>query len=132
GDAELGARGLVAFAAILVAGAIVTRLSPSYVPTLDRLVRLGGLAIAIAIALQLAATWRASLAAWTGRALVGLTIALASVGLVRTWFAPPLYDVPPPLWLVAVPLVELAAATTAAAIAICFPFALARGRSRPP
>jgi hypothetical protein len=39
-------------------------------------------------------------AAANGIALVGLGVALASVAVVRAWFSPPFFDVPPPHWMV--------------------------------
>jgi type I phosphodiesterase/nucleotide pyrophosphatase len=122
--------GVVGFAAMLVATAVVTRgrWSPSYVPSLARVIPLGAVAVVVSIALQITATARAigaahrrggdRLAAVNGAALVGLAVALATVAAVRAWFCPPFVDVPGPLWMVGVPAIELAAATGAAAIAI--------------
>jgi hypothetical protein len=58
------------------------------------------------------------LAAANGIALVGLSVALAVVGAVRAWLSPPHVDVPSPFWMIAVPTVDLAAATCALAAAV--------------
>ena len=113
-----GALGFVAMIGAMVA---ITggRLSPSYIPSLARTEQRGALGAAIAIAVQITASWfairRASdrLAAATGVALAGLGVSLGVVGLVRAWFSPPFLDVPPPAWMVAIPTLDLAAATCA-------------------
>jgi hypothetical protein len=115
--------GAIAFAVMPVAMVIVTRghLSPSYIPTLDRVQKLGAVAAVFAIALQITASWRAirraddRIATANGIALAGLAIALGVVGFVRAWLAPPFYDVPSPAWMVAIPTLEIAAATAGAA-----------------
>jgi hypothetical protein len=44
------------------------------------------------------------------------------------WFSPPFVDVPPPFWMVAVPALDLAAATCAAATVIHLGISLLRDR----
>lgn len=113
--------GALGFAVVLVAIAVITRghLSPSYVPSLARAEQRGAIGVAIALAVQLGASWRVvrrapdRLAAASGIALLGLSLALTIVGLVRAWFSPPFLAVPSPLWMVAVPAIELAAAACA-------------------
>jgi hypothetical protein len=120
--------------AVAVVAATGGRMSPSYVPSATTIERLGVLALALAIALQVAASRRVvgrapdRLAAATGLAAVGLGLALAATGAVRTWFSQPHLDVPPPFWLVAIPALDLAAASGAAASAITLALALARRR----
>jgi hypothetical protein len=119
---------------VAVVAATGGRMSPSYVPSAVTIEQLGAIAIALAIALQVAASWRVvrrardRLAAASGLAVVGLGLALVPTGAVRTWFSQPHLDVPPPFWLVAVPALDLAAASGAAATAITLAFALARRR----
>jgi hypothetical protein len=48
--------------------------------------------------------------------------------VVRAWFSQPHVDVPPPFWMVAIPALDLAAASGAAASAIALALALARRR----
>ena len=125
-SSPIGALGVVAIGVALVA---MTRgeLSPSYVPSLARVERIGGIAAALGIAIQVIAAHlvaRRSLAAANGIAFVGLGSALAAVAIVCAWYAPPFVDVPPPLWLVAVPALELGAATCAVATVLAL--ALAR------
>jgi hypothetical protein len=118
-----GALGLVV---ILLASVVITRgrMSPSYVPSLARTERLGAIGVAAAIALQVFASWRVirrapdRLAASNGIAVIGLGLAVTTLGAVRAWFSPPYLDVPPPFWMVAVPTLELAAATCALATAL--------------
>jgi hypothetical protein len=126
----------IAPAAMLLAAVAATggRMSPSYVPSLTQVERFGAIAAVVAVALQVAASWqvirraRDRLAAAGGLALVGLTVALGGTGVVRAWFSEPHLDVPPPLWMVAVPALDLAAATGAAATAIALAIGLARRR----
>jgi hypothetical protein len=113
--------GALGFAVVLLAIVVITRgqMSPSYVPSLARTEQRGAIGIAVAIAVQLAASWWVvrrtpdRLAAANGIALVGLALALALVGLVRAWFSPPHVEVPSPFWMVAVPTLDLAAAACA-------------------
>lgn len=116
--------GAAAFAVMPIATLIVTRgrLSPSYIPSLDRVEHLGTIAVIAAVAIQVAASWIAirrapdRIAAANGVALVGLAIALGTLALVRAWLSPPFIEVPSPAWMVGVPALEIAAAATAAAI----------------
>jgi hypothetical protein len=118
--------GATAFVAMLVAEIIILRgqPSPSYVPSLPRTELAGALAALAAVGLHLVATIvvvrRAPdrVATATGLAVVGLTASLGTVAIARAWFSPPFVDVPSPFWLVAIPALDLAAATTGAAIAV--------------
>jgi len=82
-------------------------------------------------------SWRAvqsagdRIAAASGGALVGLALALGTTSTARAWFSPPHVDVPPPLWMVVVPALDLAAAacSTAAALVIALALALASPRT---
>jgi hypothetical protein len=120
--------------AVATVAATGGRMSPSYVPSATTVEQLGAAAVAIAIALQVVASWRVvrrardRLAAASGLAAVGLGFAFAVTGAVRAWFSQPHLDVPPPFWFVAVPAVDLAAASGAAASAFTLAFALARRR----
>lgn len=126
--------GAIGFAVVLLSVVVITRgqMSPSYVPSLARLQRLGAVAVVVAVAAQVLASWwvvrRASdrLAAANGVALVGLGLALGTVTLVRAWFSPPHLEVPPPFWMVAVPTLDLAAAACALAIALALALAARR------
>jgi len=119
---------------VLLAIAVITggHISPSYVPSLARTMQRGAIGIALAIAVQLLASARVvrrapdPLAAANGVALVGLGVALVAVGAVRAWFSPPHLEVPPPFWMVAVPAIDLAAATCALATAITLALAIRR------
>jgi hypothetical protein len=130
------AAGGVAPAAMAIATAAATggRMSPSYVPSLTTVEQLGAVAVAAAIALQVVASQRVlrgardRLAAASGLAGVGLALALGATGMVRTWFSQPYLDVPPPFWMVAIPALDLAAASGAAASAVTLALALARRR----
>jgi hypothetical protein len=128
--------GAVGLAAVSLAVVVITRgrMSPSYVPSLVRLERLGAAGVSIAIALQVVASWRVirrasdRLAAANGLAVVGLGLALAAVTLVRAWFSPPYLDVPGPFWMVALPALDVAAAACALATALTLALvALRRG-----
>ena len=118
--------GVTAFVAMLVAEAIIVRgqLSPSYVPTLSRAELAGAIGAVAAIALHVVATAivlsRAPdrVSAAIGLAVVGLGVSLGVVMVARAWFSPPFLDVPAPFWLVAIPALDLAAATAAAGIAV--------------
>jgi hypothetical protein len=126
--------GAIAVPVMLGALVVMTRghVSPSYVPSLPRVEEIGGLAAVLGIALQVVASRRAirdepdRLAAASGVALVGLGSALAAVAIVRVWYAPPLVDVPPPLWFVGVPALELGAASCGLATVIALAIALRR------
>jgi hypothetical protein len=128
--------GAIGFAVMLVAIVLITRgrLSPSYIPSLARTEQLGAIGIAAALVLQVATSWfvvgraRDRLACGNALAVVSLAIGLGSVGLVHAWFAPPFLDVPPPLWMVAIPTLDLAAATCAAGAILTLAFAAIRSR----
>jgi len=134
--ALVGATALVVMALGAVAATRGT-MSPSYIPSLARVIQLGAVAIVVAIALHVVACRRVirragdRLATGNGIALVGLTVALGGAALVRAWFSPPFVDVPPPFWMVAVPALDLAAATCAAATAISLGISLPLHRRAP-
>src|SRR5262249_33723547 len=98
-------------------------------PSLPRTMARGAIGIAIALVVQIAGSCcvvrRAPdrLAAAAGIALVGLTVALGAVGGVRAGVSPPFLGGPPPVWVVAVPAIDLAAAACALAIALTVGFA---------
>jgi hypothetical protein len=134
--APASALGATGFVAMLVAEAIVLggRPSPSFVPSLARAELAGTCGALAAIALHLVVTAitvrRAAdrVSAATALAVVGLAVSLGTVAIVRAWFSPPFVDVPSPVWLVAIPALDLAAATSAAAIALALAFhSLLRG-----
>jgi hypothetical protein len=54
--------------------------------------------------------------------------AVEQLGAGRAWFSQPYLDVPPPLWMVAIPALDLTAASGAAASAVTLALALARRR----
>jgi hypothetical protein len=130
--------GALGLAVVLLAIIVITRgrMSPSYVPSLPRTELRGAIGIAIALAVQLAASWWVvrrtpdRLAAANGIALVGLALGLALVGFVHAWFSPPFLDVPPPFWMVAVPALDLAAAACALGNAALLGLALLRRAPR--
>jgi hypothetical protein len=128
--------GLLGFTAMLAVMVVITRgrLSPSYIPSLARTEKLGGFGAAFGISLQVTVCWlvirRAGdrLAAANAAVLAGLAISLAAVGLVHAWFSPPFLDVPPPFWMVAIPALDLAAATCALGGVLTLAIAAARRR----
>lgn len=130
--------GAVGFAGVLLVIVVITRgrMSPSYVPSFLRLLRRGAAGVTAAIALQTIASWRVvrrapdRLAAAGGVALVGLGIALGTIGVARAWFSPPHLDVPPPFWMVAVPALDVAAAACAFAVALTLALAALRREER--
>lgn len=119
---------LVAFFAIIGAMLVVTRghPSPSYVPSVPGLTKVTIVAGSTGIVAQLVAMrWglremprELHLALVDGHAFGGLAALWLVVGLMRSWFYPPHHDVPEPLWMVAVPALELAAAIGCVAIAV--------------
>lgn len=120
----VGAIAFVFLLLVLVA-ACRGRLSPSEVPALWRLQRLLAVCGAAGIALQLVASWHVvrrrpstRLARTNGIALVGLAVSLVLTFVLRGWFARPLVEIPDPIWLVAIPAVELATAVTCVALAV--------------
>jgi len=126
--------GALGFAVTVLAVVALTRghMSPSYVPSLARTVALGAFSVVVALLVQLIASWRVvrsapdRLAAANGLGLVGLGLALGTVTLVRAWFSPPHLDVPPPFWMVAIPALDLAAATCALGTALTLMLAVYR------
>jgi hypothetical protein len=118
--------GAIGIPAMVVALGAMTRwrFSPSYVPSLPRVELIGGISALLAIAVQVVASYIAIRRApdrrvrGNGIAFVGLASSLATVAAVRAWYAPPFIAVPPPFWFVAVPAIELGAATACIAIAI--------------
>jgi hypothetical protein len=128
--------GVLGFAVALLAIVAITggQMSPSYVPSFARTLQRGAIGIAVAVVIQLVASWRVvrgapdPLAAANGVALVGLGSALAAAFAVRAWFSPPHLEVPPPFWMVAVPAIDLAAATCAVAVTLAL--AVTRRRVR--
>jgi len=133
-----GLAGVLAVPVLMLVTLAATRgqMSPSYVPSLARLQTLGALAIAATIALQVIVSWRAvqsagdRIAAASGGALVGIALALGTTSTARAWFSPPHVDVPPPLWMVVVPALDLAAAACSAAAALVIALALALASPR--
>ena len=128
--------GLVAFAVMLVAMIAVTRghASPSYVPSLARTIELATIGVIVAVVAQLAASWwvirRASdrIAAASSIVALGLGTAFVVRFAVRAWFTAPFVVVPSPLWIVAVPTIDLATATCAIAGALTLAISLVRPR----
>jgi hypothetical protein len=132
--------GALAFALIPIAMLVVTRghLSPSYIPSLDRVQKLGGIAVIGSLVAQVVASWlviRRSadrLASANGLALIGIAIAIGTIDSTNAYFARPFYDVPSPLWMVAIPTLEIAAATVCAATVVTLAMAaIATARRRP-
>ena len=136
------ALGALAVPLMLVALGAMTRwrFSPSYVPSLPRVMHVLAIAAIASVLAQLAASWlvlrrapRADrLAAANGVALVALTLSLVAVGLARAWYAPPFLDVPPPFWFVALPALDLGVATSALATALMLTVATLLPRAQPP
>ena len=120
--------GMLGFLVMLIAIVVITRghISPSYIPSLARTQQLGAVGAAIAVAIQLVASWlvmrRAPdrIATVNGLAVVALGIALGIVGVVRAWFSAPHLEVPSPFWMVIVPGLDLAAATCAISTVLAF------------
>jgi hypothetical protein len=119
---------------------VITRghASPSYIPSYDRVMKLGGIAVLASIVAQVTASWLAirrsadRLATANAVALIGLAIALGTIDSVRAYFARPFYDVPGPLWMVAIPTLEIAAATVCIASVVTLAIAaIATARRRP-
>ncbi|HEY6035953.1 MAG TPA: hypothetical protein VIV58_16875, partial [Kofleriaceae bacterium] len=131
--------GVIAFAGMLVAMIVVTggHASPSYVPSLARTIELATIGVVIAIAAQIAASWwvirRAPdrIAAASSIVALGLGTALVVRFAVRAWFTAPFVVVPSPLWIVAVPTIDLATAACAVAGAITLAIVLVGSLVRP-
>jgi hypothetical protein len=128
--------GLVGFALMLVAMVAVTRghASPSYVPSLAKTIELATIGVVVSIAVQVFASWFAirrapdRVAAASSIVALGFGAALVIRFAVRAWFTAPFVVVPSPLWIVAVPTIDLATATCAIAGAITLALALIRPR----
>jgi len=128
--------GVLGFTAMLAVMVVITRgrLSPSYIPSLARTEKLGGLGAAFGIGLQVVVCWLVirrtadRLAAANAAVLAGLAISLATVGTVRAWFSAPFLDVPSPFWMVAIPALDLAAATCALGSLLTLAIAAVRRR----
>ena len=128
--------GLAGFAIMLVAMVAVTRghASPSYVPSLAKTIELATIGVVVAIVVQVVASWFAirrspdRVAAASSLVALGLGAALVIRFAVRAWFTAPFVVVPSPLWIVAVPTIDLATATCAIAGAITLALALVRRR----
>jgi hypothetical protein len=69
-------------------------------------------------ALRVHRTLAARLAAANGIAWMGLMLAMIPAGLAWAFFPPPYVAVPPPLWLVLIPAVEVAVACAAVSVAL--------------
>jgi hypothetical protein len=69
-------------------------------------------------ALRVHRTLAARLAAANGIAWMGLMLAMIPAGLAWAFFPPPYVSVPPPLWLVLIPAVEVAVACAALSVAL--------------
>jgi hypothetical protein len=129
--------GLVGFGVMLVAMVAVTRghASPSYVPSLAKTTELAMIGVVVAVILQVIASWWAirrapdRVAAASSIVALGLGTALVVRFAIRAWFTAPFIVVPSPLWIVAVPTIELATATCAIAGAITLVLALLRPRA---
>jgi len=129
--------GALGFGVMLVAMVVVTRghASPSYIPTLARTTELATIGVAVAIVVQVVASWLAirrtpdRVAAASSIVALGLGFALVVRFAMRAWFTAPFLVVPSPLWFVAVPAIELATATCAIAGAITLAWALVKPRA---
>lgn len=117
---------MIAMTVITLSLVAITRghMSPSYIPSLARVEKLGALGIVVGIAVQsivghlLSRRAPDRRAAGNGLAIASLAIALGILALVRAWYSPPYAIVPSPLWMVLVPTLELAAATAGLAAAV--------------
>lgn len=69
-------------------------------------------------ALRVHRTLAARLAAANGIAWMGLMLAMIPAGLAWAFFPPPYVSVPPPIWLVLIPAVEVAVACAAVSVAL--------------
>jgi len=108
-------------------GAVGQRFSPSLLPAQGHLAatmaKYGIIAMVVQLLFSLwllrsRRTLAERLAAANGIAVVGLLIAMIPAGLAWAFFPPPYVIVPPPVWLVLIPAVEIAVACAAIDIAL--------------
>jgi hypothetical protein len=108
-------------------GAIGQRFSPSLLPAQGHLAmtmaKYGAVAIAVQLlaslwALRVYRTLAERLAAANGIAWMGLMLAMIPAGFAWAFFPPPYVTVPPPVWLVIIPAVEVAVAGAAVNVAL--------------
>jgi hypothetical protein len=108
-------------------GAVGQRFSPSLLPAQGHLAatmaKYGVIAMVVQLlfslwALRSQRTLAERLAAANGIAWMGLMLAMIPAGLAWAFFPPPYVIVPPPLWLVLIPAVEIAVACAAVDVAL--------------
>ena len=108
-------------------GAVGQRFSPSMLPAQGHLAatmaKYGVIAMVVQLAFSLWAlrsqkTLAERLATANGIAWMGLMLAMVPAGLVWAFFPPPYVIVPPPVWLVLIPAIEIAVACAATDIAL--------------
>ena len=108
-------------------GAVGQRFSPSLLPAQGHLAatmaKYGLIAMLVQLTFSLWAlrsqrTLAERLAAANGIAWMGLMFAMIPAGLAWAFFPPPYVIVPPPVWLVIIPAVEIAVACAAVDIAL--------------
>jgi hypothetical protein len=108
-------------------GVVGQRFSPSLLPAKGHLAatmaQYGLAAMLVQLlfslwALRVHRTLAARLAAANGIAWMGLMLAMIPAGLAWAFFPPPYVSVPPPLWLVLIPAVEVAVACAAVSVAL--------------
>jgi hypothetical protein len=108
-------------------GAVGQRFSPSLLPAQGHLAatmaKYGLIAMVVQLmfslwALRSQRTLAERLAAANGIAWMGLMFAMIPAGLAWAFFPPPYVIVPPPVWLVIIPAVEIAVACAAIDIAL--------------
>jgi hypothetical protein len=108
-------------------GLVGQRFSPSLLPAKGHLAEtmaqygLAGLFVQLVFSLWALRTHRTlaeRLAAANGIAWMGLMLAMIPAGLAWAFFPPPYVAVPPPLWLVLIPAVEVAVACAAISVAL--------------
>ncbi len=108
-------------------GLLGQRFSPSLLPAKGHLAAtlaqygLAGLIVQLLFslwALRSQRTLAERLASANGIAWMGLMLAMVPAGLAWAFFPPPYVSVPPPLWLVLIPAVEVAVACAAVSVAL--------------
>jgi hypothetical protein len=108
-------------------GVVGQRFSPSLLPAKGHLAAtmvqygLAGLFVQLVFslwALRSKRTLAERLATANGIAWMGLMLAMVPAGLAWAFFPPPYVSVPPPLWLVLIPAVEVAVACAAVSVAL--------------